>query len=40
MNPRVDIVISDDIVLGRAELNSYCKITRILYGKLQGQLDL
>lgn len=30
MNPRVDIVISDDIVLGRAELNSYCKITRIL----------
>ena len=30
MNPRVDIIISDDVELGRKELNEYCKLTRIL----------
>ena len=30
MNPRVDIVVSDDVDLGRQELNEYCKLTRIL----------
>ena len=30
MNPRVDIIISDDVDLGRKELNEYCKLTRIL----------
>lgn len=30
MNPRVDIIISDDVDLGRQELNEYCKLTRIL----------
>ena len=30
MNPRIDIIISDDVDLGRKELNEYCKLTRIL----------
>lgn len=29
MNPRVDIVISDDLSTGKMELNEYCNITKI-----------
>lgn len=39
MNPRVDIVISDDLTTGKMELNEYCNITRILTydGKIRAE---